>query len=102
MPEVALLRAQRMQSCAAAVYELRELRRSAGLGQREFAACLDVPLETLRTWDSGRRPVPAPVLQRASAAVTRYKRQCELVPLGELEKELRVDLRPLQAPVRTG
>jgi DNA-binding transcriptional regulator YiaG len=33
------------------MYKLRGLRRSVDLGQREFAALLDVPLETLRTWD---------------------------------------------------
>jgi len=102
MPEVALLCPRRMRSCAAGMYELRELRWSAGLGQREFAACLDVPLETLRTWDSGRRPVPAPVLQRASVAVTRHKRRCELLPLGALAKELGVHIRTLQAAARTG
>jgi DNA-binding transcriptional regulator YiaG len=37
-----------------AMSELRELRRSIERGQREFAALLSVPLETLRTWDSGR------------------------------------------------
>ncbi len=33
----------------------RELPRSSGLNQEEFAPLLQVPLETLRTWDSGRR-----------------------------------------------
>ena len=51
------------------VNELRALRRATGLGQREFAAELAVALETFRTWDSGRRPVPTPVLQKARAAV---------------------------------
>jgi DNA-binding transcriptional regulator YiaG len=46
---------------------LRELRRSAGLGQREFASLLSVPLETLRTWDSGRRPIPVAVLPSRSS-----------------------------------
>ena len=102
MPEVALLRSQRLRSCATGMYELRELRRSAGLGQREWAACLDVPLETLRTWDSGRRLVPAPVLHRASVAVARHKRLCELLPLAELAKELGVHIRTLQAAAPTG
>ena len=53
-----------------AVNELRELRRAIDLGQREFADLLSVPLETLRTWDSGRRPIPTPVLHRANVAET--------------------------------
>ena len=40
---------------SSAMTEIRELRRAAGLKQREFAALLSVPLQTLRTWDSGRR-----------------------------------------------
>ena len=36
---------------------LRDLRRATGLGQRGFAALLAVPLETFRTWVSGRRAV---------------------------------------------
>jgi DNA-binding transcriptional regulator YiaG len=84
------------------MFQLRELRLSIGLGQREFATLLEVPLETLRTWDSGRRPAPAPVLQRASAAVARHQRQHELLPLAELANELDVHLRTLQAAARTG
>jgi acyl-coenzyme A synthetase/AMP-(fatty) acid ligase len=37
------------------MYKLRDLHRATGLGQRECAALLCVALETLRTWDSGRR-----------------------------------------------
>ncbi len=82
--------------------ELRELRRSIGLGQREFAALLSVPLETLRTWDSGRRPIPAPMLHRVSIAAAHHQRQHELLPLDQLAKELGVHIRTLQAAARTG
>jgi len=84
------------------VNELRKLRYAAGLGQREFAALLAVPQETLRSWDSGRRPVPFPVLYKARAAVARHKRQHELLPLAALAKDLGVHLRTLQAAARTG
>ena len=80
---------------------LRDLRRAADLGQREFAALLSVPLETLRTWDSGRRPVPVPMLRRAAAAVARHQRQSEVLPLATLARELHVHVRTLQAAVRT-
>jgi transcriptional regulator with XRE-family HTH domain len=82
--------------------ELRELRRAVGLGQREFAALLSIPLETFRRWDSGRRVVPVTVLRRARDAVTHHARQTELLPLGQLANELNVHLRTLQAAARTG
>src|SRR5258706_5319299 len=84
------------------MYELRALRRAVGLGQREFAARLSVPLETLRTWDSGRRTVPARVLLRASDAVAHHRHQHERLSLEQLAKELGVHLRTLQAAARTG
>jgi len=84
------------------MYELRQLRRSVDLGQREFAALLAVPLETLRTWDSGRRATPASVLSRAAAAVAHQQRQTTLLPLDQLAKELGVHIRTLQAAARTG
>ena len=82
--------------------ELRDLRRAAGLGQREFAAELAVALETFRTWDSGRRPVSAPVLQKARAAVAQHARRTEPLPLDRLARELKVHIRTLQAAARTG
>ena len=82
--------------------ELRQLRHATGLRQAEFATLLTVPLETFRTWDSGRRAVPAPVLQRARAAVARHTRQTELLPLDQLAKGLHVHVRTLQAAARTG
>jgi DNA-binding transcriptional regulator YiaG len=84
------------------MYEVRDLRRTIGLGQEEFAALLSVPLETFRPWDSGRRAIPVAVLQRAGDVVAHYRRQHELLPLGQLAKELRVHIRTLQAAVRTG
>ncbi len=102
MPEVALR--ARANECHGdrTMYELRNLRRSANLGQREFAALLSVPLETLRTWDSGRRALPTRVMQRAADAVAKHKQQQELLPLDQLANELGVHIRTLQAAARTG
>jgi DNA-binding transcriptional regulator YiaG len=50
--------------------ELRDLRQSIDLGQREFAAILGIPLETFRRWDSGRRTASVSLLQRAREVVT--------------------------------
>src|SRR4030095_10212915 len=61
------------------VNTLRELRRSIGLKQEEFALLLQVPLETLRTWDSGRRAAPACVFAEAKHVVADRPRQMELL-----------------------
>jgi DNA-binding transcriptional regulator YiaG len=82
--------------------ELRDLRRTIGLGQREFAALLSVPLETLRPWDSGRRAIPVAVLQRARIVVGHHARQTQLLPLDQLANEFHVHVRTLRAAVRTG
>jgi transcriptional regulator with XRE-family HTH domain len=82
--------------------EMRDVRRTAGLTQREFATLLSVPVETLRTWDSGRRRVPLVVLKRARDVVVHHRRQEELPPLVELARELGVHVRTLQAAARTG
>ena len=81
---------------------LRQLRRNADLSQRDLAELLDVPLNTLRMWDSGLRPVLARMLLRARAAVGHHAHQTELLPVAELAKEFRVHVRTLQAAVRTG
>jgi DNA-binding transcriptional regulator YiaG len=86
---------------SSAMSEIRALRRAAGLKQREFAALLSVPPETLRTWDSGRRRVPLVLLRRARDVGARHRRQEELLPLGELARELGVHVRTLRAAART-
>jgi hypothetical protein len=52
-------------------------------------------------WDSGLRPVPAPMLLRARAAVEHHAQQTELLPLSRLAEELHVHVRTFQAAVRT-
>jgi transcriptional regulator with XRE-family HTH domain len=86
----------------ATMIEIRELRRAAGLTQRELAVLLAVPVESLRAWDSGRRIVPAVLLRRARATVAHHQRQHELLPLAALAMELGVHVRTLQAAARTG
>ena len=86
----------------AAMNELRQLRRAIGLGQRAFAALLSVPLETVRTWDSGRRSIPPNMLERAKLAATEHTRNSELLSLDQLARELGVYQRTLRAAARTG
>jgi hypothetical protein len=61
---VALRRAARHRLSVAS--PLRERPRSIEVSQEEFARLLAVPLETLRTWDSGRRVAPLDVQVRAA------------------------------------
>ena len=81
---------------------LRELRRAADLSQQEFAALIDVPVNTFRMWDSGLRPTPPHLLQRATGAVTEHARNAELLSLDQLAREFGVHQRTLRAAARTG
>jgi DNA-binding transcriptional regulator YiaG len=81
---------------------LRELRCAADLSQQEFATLIDVPLNSFRMWDSGLRPTPPPLLQRATMAVTEHARNTELLSLDQLARELGVHQRTLRAAARTG
>jgi DNA-binding transcriptional regulator YiaG len=84
------------------VNALRELRRSIGLRQEEFALLLQVPLESLRTWNSGRRAVPARVFAEAKHVVVDRPRPTELLSLDVLARELGVHERTLRAAARSG
>lgn len=103
-------------ACCVSVNELRELRRAKGLGQREFAQLLCVPVETFRTWDSGRRGVPGEVMERARLLVANYQLGrldkpandlnvsvvAEFLSLDHLASEIGVHPRTLRAAARTG
>ena len=84
------------------VTSLRALRRTAGLTQTEFAELVNVPVNTLKMWDSGLRVVPAPMLERAEAALHRHAHQTELVSLRQLAAELGIHVQTLQVAVRRG
>src|SRR6476661_2865319 len=90
-----------MASCSL-MTELRELRCAADLSQQDFAALLGVPLNTFRMWDSGLRPPPVNMLERAKASATQHAKDVELVSLDQLARELHVHQRPLRAAARTG
>ena len=81
---------------------LRELRRTADLSQQEFAALIDVPLNTFRMWDSGLRPIPIAAMHRAAEAVEEQTRRQQLLSLDQLARELDVHERTLRAAARTG
>jgi DNA-binding transcriptional regulator YiaG len=63
---------------------------------------LDVPLNTLRMWDSGARPLPGPIPERARRALAQRAYRHEAVSLVQLAGEFRIHLRTLQAAARTG
>lgn len=82
--------------------DLRDLRRNAGLTQHEFATLLGVALESLRTWDSGRRRVPPRALEHAKRAIDDRQRRMELLSIDQLARELGVHERTLRAAARNG
>jgi DNA-binding transcriptional regulator YiaG len=84
------------------VTALRSLRRGLGLTQREHATLLGVPLNSLRMWDSGLRPVPLTVLARTEAEVAQRSRQLEPLTLNRLAAEFDVHVQTLQDAVRSG
>ena len=63
---------------------------------------MGVALESLRTWDSGRRRVPPPVLEQAKCAIADRRRRMELVSIDQLARELGVHERTLRTAARTG
>jgi DNA-binding transcriptional regulator YiaG len=84
------------------VNALRQLRNNAHLSQRDLAGLLDVPVNTFRMWDSGLRPVPCGILDRAKASLVKHARDTELVSLDQLAAELGVHQRTLRTAARTG
>jgi DNA-binding transcriptional regulator YiaG len=80
---------------------LRQYRQELGLSQQTFAARLGVGAETHRTWDSGRRPVPADVLSRARA-LAGHPDDRKLLPLSLLASLIGVHVRTLRTAARDG
>lgn len=37
---------------------IKEYRQAAGLTQKEFSDLLDIPIDVVKSWDSGRRKPP--------------------------------------------
>lgn len=82
--------------------ELRLCRRQLGLSQGELAVVLSVPRNSLRMWDSGLRPTPSTVLDKARVAAAEAARDRQPLKLPALAMQLHVHLRTLQAAARTG
>ena len=75
---------------------MRTYRRALGLSQSAFAAQLNVPLETYRPWDSGRREPPPQLLTRART-LAGYPDDTVLLPLPVLALMIGVHVRTLHA-----
>jgi DNA-binding transcriptional regulator YiaG len=81
-------------------HALRDIRITLGLSQAALASRLDVSIESLRAWDSGRRQTPAAVMQRAEQLVPCANGP--LQPLRELAVDFDVHVRTLRAAARDG
>jgi DNA-binding transcriptional regulator YiaG len=80
---------------------LRQIRTRLGLSQAECATALGVALETLRTWDSGRRPAPEAVVIQARTLTSKQPPHIR-VPLQVLADEFHLHVRTLRAAARDG
>lgn len=81
--------------------EIRGLRLRTQLSQSGFANVLGVSVETYRTWDSGRRTVPAAWLDRAREVAAANNAQ-RLWSLQDLATTLGVHVRTLRDAARSG
>ena len=81
--------------------EIRRLRLRLQRPQAVFADLLGVSTETYRTWDSGRRPVPNGLLDRARALAAGCDPE-RLWSLQALATELGVHVRTLRDAARSG
>ena len=81
--------------------EIRALRRQLQRSQTAFAALLGVSAETYRTWDSGRRAVPEPWVNKARALAARED-PARRWSLAALAAELGVHVRTLRNAARSG
>ena len=80
---------------------LRDCREILQISQAAFAQQLGVPLESYRTWDSGRRAPPGAVVQRARG-LARHPDDAELLPLRALAALVGVHVRTLHSAARDG
>ena len=80
---------------------MRTYRRALRLSQSAFAAQLNVPLETYRPWDAGRREPPPQLLTRART-LAGYPDDTVLLPLPVLALMIGVHVRTLHAAARSG
>jgi transcriptional regulator with XRE-family HTH domain len=84
------------------VPSIRDIRLATGHSQRSFAVLLGVPFETYRPLDSGRRPAPPALLQRAERVLDQHRRATELFTLDALADEFAIHPRTLRAAARDG
>ena len=80
---------------------MRTYRQALGVSQSAFAAQLNVPRETYRPWDAGRREPPPHLLTRART-LAGYPDETVLLPLPVLASLIGVHVRTLHAAARSG
>ena len=80
---------------------LRYVRADLKWTQLELARRLDVPVETYRCWESGRRAIPSEVLERLSV-ITGDEHHESPMTLGALADVLGIGARTLRAAARDG
>ena len=84
------------------VESLRDIRVATGYSQRSFAALLDVPFQTYRVFDSGRRVTPINLLEEGRRVLEQHRRRTDLFTLDVLAAEFHIHPRTLRAAARDG
>jgi transcriptional regulator with XRE-family HTH domain len=84
------------------VATLREIRLTTGQSQRAFAALLEVPFQTYRPLDSGRRRTPTAPLDRAADIQKQHRCDTELFTIDFLARAYHIHPRTLRAAARDG
>ena len=90
-----------MTTMSPKVVAIRDIRVRLQLSQSEFATLLGVSVQSYRTWDAGRRTVPAEWLEKARALAAVHDPE-RLWSLTELATALGVHARTLRDAARSG
>ena len=88
--------------CVGHMATLREIRLAIGQSQRAFAAQLEIPFQTYRPLDSGRRRTPTALLDRAAGILDRHRHDTELFTVDVLARDIHIHPRTLRAAARDG
>ena len=88
--------------CVGHMATLREIRLATSQSQRAFAAQLEIPVQTYRPLDSGRRRTPTALLDRAADILKQHRHDTELFTVDVLAREYHIHPRTLRAAARDG
>lgn len=57
--------------------EIKELRKKLGITQVKLSSLTNIPLDTIRSWEQGRRNPPSYVSEYVREIIEKYKQEME-------------------------